>query len=66
MKLAQACFFIAARHHDRKEHPSLAWHPVVNFHDFDSLRDVGSKFDSIAIFGDARLIVHQFSGRHKG
>jgi hypothetical protein len=42
MKFAQAVFFIAARHDDRKKHPSQAWHPVVNFHDFDSLPDVGS------------------------
>src|ERR1039458_525015 len=54
MKFAQTLFFIAARHDDRKEHPSRAWHPVVNFHDFDSLQDNWTKFDSVPIFGDAR------------
>jgi hypothetical protein len=43
MKFAQAFFFVAARHDDRKKHPSRAWHPVVNFHDFDSLQDNWNK-----------------------
>jgi len=44
MKFAQAFFFVAARHDNRKEHPSRAWHPVVNFHDFDSLLDNWIRF----------------------